>query len=49
MLPDTYEPMPSYRLCTADGVTKLSDGLAAKLRTVLEERALEEMASRAGK
>ncbi|ETW77269.1 hypothetical protein HETIRDRAFT_241563, partial [Heterobasidion irregulare TC 32-1] len=35
MLPETYEPMPSYRLCTADGVTKLSDGLAAKLRTVL--------------
>jgi len=42
ILPETYSPMPSYRLCTADGVTRLTDGLAAKLRTVLEQRAREE-------
>ncbi|TFY77743.1 hypothetical protein EWM64_g6271 [Hericium alpestre] len=39
MLPQTYSPMPSYRLCTADGVTQLTDGLAKKLEEVLEERA----------
>lgn len=41
-MPETYSPMPSYRLCTADGVTKLTDGLAQRLREVLERRVMEE-------
>jgi hypothetical protein len=28
--------MPSYRLCTSDGPTLLTEGLAAKLKVVLE-------------
>ncbi|KAG2035570.1 hypothetical protein BDR03DRAFT_962128, partial [Suillus americanus] len=36
ILPDTYQPMPSYRLCTSDGPTLLTEGLAAKLKLVLE-------------
>jgi hypothetical protein len=39
---DTYQSMPAYRLCTADGVTQLTDGLAAKLRTMLENRIIAE-------
>ncbi|KAF7965103.1 hypothetical protein HWV62_45715 [Athelia sp. TMB] len=31
----TYSPMPSYRICTSDGVTQLTPGLAAKLTEVL--------------
>ncbi|KAI0317985.1 hypothetical protein OF83DRAFT_1118563 [Amylostereum chailletii] len=42
IMAETYQPMPSYRLCTADGVTRLTDGLAAKLRAVLQQRAQEE-------
>ncbi|KAA1474370.1 hypothetical protein DENSPDRAFT_840939 [Dentipellis sp. KUC8613] len=42
ILADTYSPMPSYRVCTADGVPKLTDGLAQKLRDVLAARAREE-------
>ncbi len=34
--------MPSYRLCTAHGVTQLTGGLASKLQGLLEERAREE-------
>lgn len=34
--PNTYSAMPSYRICTADGVTHLTEGLAAKLKEVLE-------------
>ncbi|KAH9958108.1 hypothetical protein BGW80DRAFT_1185285, partial [Lactifluus volemus] len=40
--PKTYQPMPSYRVCTAHGVTQLTEGLASKLRGLLEERAREE-------
>ncbi|KAG2108448.1 uncharacterized protein F5147DRAFT_576694 [Suillus discolor] len=36
ILPDTYQSMPSYRLCTSDGPTLLTEGLAAKLKLVLE-------------
>jgi hypothetical protein len=34
--------MPSYRLCTALGVTQLTEGLASKLKDHLEVRAREE-------
>ena len=34
--------MPSYRLCTALGVTQLTEGLASKLKGLLEVRAREE-------
>ncbi|KDQ56907.1 hypothetical protein JAAARDRAFT_158152 [Jaapia argillacea MUCL 33604] len=44
ILPETYQPMPSYRLCTADGVTQLTEGLANKLKAVLEERVATERA-----
>ncbi|KAG1873068.1 hypothetical protein DFJ58DRAFT_885100 [Suillus subalutaceus] len=36
ILPDTYQPMPSYRLCTSDGPTLLTEGFATKLKLVLE-------------
>lgn len=36
ILADTYQPMPSYRLCTSDGIMKLSEGLAVRLRELLE-------------
>lgn len=42
IMPETYAPMPSYRVCTGDGVTKLTEGLAERLRDVLERRAREE-------
>lgn len=35
IMADTYQPMPSYRMCTSDGVLKLTDGLANKLKEVL--------------
>ncbi|KAF8718927.1 hypothetical protein AX14_011651 [Amanita brunnescens Koide BX004] len=38
ILPETYQPMPAYRLCTQDGVTKLTPGLAAKLQSFLSSR-----------
>ncbi|KAI0088245.1 hypothetical protein BDY19DRAFT_891510 [Irpex rosettiformis] len=38
ILAETYQPMPSYRLCTADGVIKLTEGLFERLKQVLEER-----------
>ena len=38
ILADTYQPMPSYRICTADGVLKLTEGLFERLKQVLEER-----------
>ncbi|KAJ7672616.1 hypothetical protein DFH06DRAFT_1124466 [Mycena polygramma] len=37
--PETYQPMSSYRICTSDGPTQLTPGLAKKLQAVLEERA----------
>lgn len=40
--PDTYQAMPSYRLCTSDGPTQLTEGLATKLKNVLEDVASRE-------
>lgn len=31
--------MPAYRLCTADGLTKLTPGLAARLQDLLQKEA----------
>ncbi|KAI6107777.1 hypothetical protein EDD16DRAFT_1488520 [Pisolithus croceorrhizus] len=42
ILPDTYQAMPSYRLCTSDGPIQLTEGLARKLRIVLEDVASRE-------
>jgi len=42
ILPETYQAMPSYRVCTAHGVTQLTEGLASNLRTLLDARAREE-------
>jgi hypothetical protein len=42
ILAETYQAMPSYRVCTAHGVTQLTEGLASKLRGLLEARAREE-------
>lgn len=42
ILAGTYQAMPSYRLCTAHGVTQLTEGLASKLRGLLKMRAREE-------
>ncbi|KAJ7594042.1 hypothetical protein C8J56DRAFT_426534 [Mycena floridula] len=42
ILPETYEAMPSYRICTSDGLTQLTPGLAQKLRSSLEEQAKRE-------
>ncbi|KAF8270088.1 hypothetical protein EI94DRAFT_1798580 [Lactarius quietus] len=44
ILAGTYQAMPSYRVCTAHGVTQLTEGLASKLRTLLDARAREESA-----
>ncbi|KAF9467162.1 hypothetical protein BDZ94DRAFT_1249729 [Collybia nuda] len=35
--PDTYAPMPSYRFCTADGITQLTPAVAKKLQEILME------------
>ncbi|KAI9445614.1 hypothetical protein F5148DRAFT_1254843 [Russula earlei] len=37
ILPETYQAMPSYRLCTVRGVTQLTEGLASKLQGLLEK------------
>ncbi|KAN0107752.1 hypothetical protein V8E52_009841, partial [Russula decolorans] len=42
IIAETYQAMPSYRLCTAHGVTQLTEGLASKLQSLLEARACEE-------
>ncbi|KAH9048893.1 hypothetical protein EDB84DRAFT_1434011 [Lactarius hengduanensis] len=39
---ETYQAMPSYRVCTADGVIQLTEGLTSKLRALLDARAREE-------
>ena len=36
ILPETYSPMPTYRLATADGVCILTDTLRERLAEVLE-------------
>ncbi|KAF8639143.1 hypothetical protein AX17_001633 [Amanita inopinata Kibby_2008] len=35
ILPETYQAMPAYRLCTTDGITRLTPGLTAKFHSVL--------------
>jgi hypothetical protein len=35
ILPETYQPMPAYRLCTADGPPSLTPGLAQHLLAAL--------------
>ena len=35
ILPETYQPMPSYRICTSDGILQLTPGLADHLRRAL--------------
>ncbi|KIY49817.1 hypothetical protein FISHEDRAFT_18807, partial [Fistulina hepatica ATCC 64428] len=37
--PESYQEMPSYRLCTIDGPTKLTPGLTEKLQEVLKREA----------
>lgn len=32
---ETYQPMPSYRVCTTDGVLQLTPGLAQHLHAAL--------------
>ena len=34
--------MPSYRLCTSDGPTLLTEGLAARLKSMLEDSIAQE-------
>ena len=42
ILADTYQPMPSYRVCTADGIVQLTEGLMKRLIEVLERRVAAE-------
>lgn len=49
MLMETYEPMPSYRLCTADGVCQLTDTLMDRLKAVLRQIVEEEEGEEVGK
>ncbi|PFH53424.1 hypothetical protein AMATHDRAFT_1090 [Amanita thiersii Skay4041] len=37
ILADTYQPMPAYRLCTGDGLTKLTPGLTNLLHITLKQ------------
>lgn len=37
MLPETYNPMPTYRICTTDGLTTLSPGLEEELIAKLRQ------------
>jgi len=37
IVPSTYQPMPTYRVCTHDGLTMLTDGLAEHLKAALEK------------
>ncbi|KAF9011889.1 hypothetical protein BDQ17DRAFT_1396930 [Cyathus striatus] len=45
ILTDTYQPMPAYRLCTADGVTQLTPGLQAKLNEIIRRMQEHEKAT----
>ncbi|KAH7904705.1 hypothetical protein BJ138DRAFT_1166100 [Hygrophoropsis aurantiaca] len=45
LLPETYQAMPSYRTCTADGPMQLTDGLAQKLKSTLAKIAAAESSS----
>ncbi|EJU01301.1 hypothetical protein DACRYDRAFT_107858 [Dacryopinax primogenitus] len=42
IVPESYEPMPTYRVCTTDGVVTLSEGLESRLVEELERVDLEE-------
>ncbi|KAF8525552.1 hypothetical protein BU17DRAFT_41698 [Hysterangium stoloniferum] len=42
MLPETYSPMPAYRICTTDGLTTLSKGLEQRLLETLCATEVEE-------
>ena len=42
ILAETYQAMPAYRICTVDGVTQLTEGLAKKLKELLEQVMAEE-------
>jgi len=42
LVPDTYAPMPSYRMVTSDGVMSLTDSILRKLKTALIKVAEEE-------
>jgi hypothetical protein len=46
IIAETYQAMPAYRVCTADGVTQLTDGLAKKLKEILEQKVAEEQMPR---
>ncbi|KAJ7628456.1 hypothetical protein FB45DRAFT_918333 [Roridomyces roridus] len=37
IMPETYQEMPSYRICTSDGPIQLTSGVARKLQAVLQE------------
>ena len=39
---ETYQPMPSYRLCTSDGVLQLTEGLAKRLVELLQAKVQQE-------
>jgi hypothetical protein len=45
ILPGTYNPMPAYRLVTADGVVTLTPGIAARFRAALQAIIDEEIQS----
>jgi hypothetical protein len=45
ILAETYQAMPAYRICTVDGVTQLTEGLAKKLMQLLEQTMAEETSS----
>ncbi|CAL1709919.1 unnamed protein product [Somion occarium] len=42
VMADTYQAMPSYRVCTSDGVLRLTEGLANRLKELLEREAKAE-------
>ncbi|GLB39867.1 hypothetical protein LshimejAT787_0703770 [Lyophyllum shimeji] len=39
IMPETYQAMPAYRICTADGLTQLTPGLAQELQKHLLKQA----------
>lgn len=43
ILLETYQAMPSYRVCTTDGVCQLSDGLMESLNKILHNASTQEM------
>ncbi|GJE86402.1 hypothetical protein PsYK624_024820 [Phanerochaete sordida] len=43
ILAETYQPMPAYRLCTSDGILKLTEGLARRLEESLRYQVQAEL------